>query len=417
MRILVNDYAGHPFQLQLSRELARNGHRVLHTYFAAYQTPKGRTEVDAETSGRLTIDAIQIRGSFKQHSALSRRAADREYGKAVCERVGFFLPDIVLSANTPLDAQKQLLAAAHRAGGRFVFWLQDVLSVAIEFVLRKKGIPFAGLIGGLYSRLERRLLQASDAIVCIAPEFGERLAEWGVEDRKTFTIENWAPLDEITALPRETDWALAHGLNGKTVFMYSGTLGMKHRPELLMALARRYEAQDDVAVVVVAQGAGADWLRTAAAGLRPGALQILPFQPYERHSEVLASSDVLITLLDDECGAFAVPSKTLAYMCAGRALLVAAPAGNLTSKLIARSGAGEAASPTAEALLEGAARLLADADLRSTCGMNALRYAQRTFRIEEIYQRFLQVFDHALQAEHALYSSAQPEPVPTQDNG
>ena len=44
MRILVNDYAGHPFQLQLSRSLARDGHTVLHTYFGAYQTPKGRTE-------------------------------------------------------------------------------------------------------------------------------------------------------------------------------------------------------------------------------------------------------------------------------------------------------------------------------------------------------------------------------------
>jgi colanic acid biosynthesis glycosyl transferase WcaI len=41
MRILVNDYAGHPFELQLSRALARRGHTVPHTYFAAFQTPKG----------------------------------------------------------------------------------------------------------------------------------------------------------------------------------------------------------------------------------------------------------------------------------------------------------------------------------------------------------------------------------------
>ena len=41
MRILVNDYAGHPFQLQLSRSLARDGHTVLHTYFGAYRPRKG----------------------------------------------------------------------------------------------------------------------------------------------------------------------------------------------------------------------------------------------------------------------------------------------------------------------------------------------------------------------------------------
>ena len=141
MRILVNDYAGHPFQLQLSRSLARDGHTVLHTYFGAYQTPKGRTDVDAEMADRLKIEAVTIPGTFKQHSALSRRKADHAYGVALCRRVQEFQPNIVISANTPLDAQKQLLKATHRNGGRFVFWLQDVLSVAIEFVLRKKGNP------------------------------------------------------------------------------------------------------------------------------------------------------------------------------------------------------------------------------------------------------------------------------------
>jgi glycosyltransferase involved in cell wall biosynthesis len=397
MRILVNDYAGHPFQLQLSRELARNGHTVLHTYFGAYPTPKGRTDVDSEVSGDLTIDPVAIDGDFKQHSALSRRAADKAYGKAVCQRVKLFHPDIVISANTPLDAQKQMLEATHAVGGSFVFWLQDVLSMAIEFVLRKKHFPLAGVVGRIYSRLERRLLQTSDAIVCIAPEFRQRLEDWGIASNKTFVIENWAPLDEITPFARDTAWAIEYELVGKTRFMYSGTLGMKHRPELLLELARRCEARQDVCVVVVAQGAGADWLREkAAASIRPGVLQILPFQPYERHAEVLASADVLITLLDDDCGAFAVPSKTLAYMCAGRSLLVAAPADNLISKIIERSAAGEATSATAESFLAGAERLLMDPQRRAICGINARAYATQTFCIDKIYERFMHTFAFAL---------------------
>ena len=38
MRILVHDYAGHPFQVQLSRALAQRGHDVLHAYCASLQT-------------------------------------------------------------------------------------------------------------------------------------------------------------------------------------------------------------------------------------------------------------------------------------------------------------------------------------------------------------------------------------------
>ena len=49
MRILVHDYAGHPFQVQLSRELARRGHDVLHLYCSSTHTPRGDL---ARASGR-----------------------------------------------------------------------------------------------------------------------------------------------------------------------------------------------------------------------------------------------------------------------------------------------------------------------------------------------------------------------------
>jgi hypothetical protein len=44
MRIAVCDYCGHPFQVQLSRQLARRGHDVLHLHSADFVTPKGAVE-------------------------------------------------------------------------------------------------------------------------------------------------------------------------------------------------------------------------------------------------------------------------------------------------------------------------------------------------------------------------------------
>ena len=44
MRILVHDYSGHPFQVELSRELARRGHEVTHSYCEAYVSGKGHLE-------------------------------------------------------------------------------------------------------------------------------------------------------------------------------------------------------------------------------------------------------------------------------------------------------------------------------------------------------------------------------------
>jgi colanic acid biosynthesis glycosyl transferase WcaI len=396
MRILVNDFAGHPFQIQLSRELARAGHTVLHTYLGANNTPKGSISALEHDSPNFAIESVKIVREFKKHSVLSRVFSDHAYGSAVSARVRQFKPDIVMSANTPLDAQKLLLRAVCDVNARLVFWLQDLLSVGIEFALRRKRVPFAGSVGKFYRRLEQRLLRASDAVVCIAPEFHRVMERWRIDSRKTFVIENWAPLDEVTPRSRNTAWAKEQGLAGKFCFMYSGTLGMKHSPELLLQLARHFQAREEVVTAVIAEGPGADWLRRNAHQVRPGALVLLPFQPYDRLSEVLASSDVLITLLDRDGGAFAVPSKTLAYLCAGRPQLVSAPECNLAARIVQRAVAGETVPPDPQPLLEAAERMLQCESLRQRYAANARSYAERTFQIEEVTQRFLEVFHFAL---------------------
>ena len=50
MRILVHDFSGHPFQMQLSRELARRGHDVLHVDCASYSRPEKATSACTTTT-------------------------------------------------------------------------------------------------------------------------------------------------------------------------------------------------------------------------------------------------------------------------------------------------------------------------------------------------------------------------------
>ena len=396
MRILINDFAGHPFPFQLSRELARSGHTVLHTYFSANNTPRGPAERQEDDPGGFSIAALDIGREFKKHSIVSRRFADAAYGKAVSDCVRVFQPDVVLSANMPLDGQKILLQATSASHGKFVFWLQDLLSTGIGFALRMKKLPFSGMVARFYAQRERRLLQESDAIVCIAPAFREKLQQWKIPAARTFVIENWASPREVLPVARDNPWAHEHGLDGKFCFLYSGTLGMKHKPELLLELARRFAPNPEVVTVVVAQGAGADWLRTHA-DVGPESLRLLPFQPYARLSEVLGSADVLVSLLNADCGEFAVPSKTLAYLCAGRPLLMAAPDCNLAAQTIRKAAAGEVVAPeTPEALVAAAVKLYQDGAARSTYAVNARAYAERTFCIETIAEQFLDIFNFAL---------------------
>ena len=393
MRILVNEFCGHPFQIELSRELAQRGHTVMHVYFADnHSTPKGDTESGRSGSSNFVIEGLHVPMKFSKHSIRTRRRVDIAYGKAVASRAAAFRPDVVISANMPLDGQRILLDAAKLQNAKFIFWLQDIYSSAVRFVLKRKLGLLSTIAGAYYERVERKLLRSSDAVICIAPEFRRIAIAWGVESSHVHLIENWAPLDEVIPMDKDNAWSREHGLAGKFCFMYSGTLGMKHRPELLLELARHLETRADAKLVVIAGGAGSEWLRENATGVRKETLEILPFQPYNRLSEVLGASDVLIALLDSEAGAFAIPSKILSYLCAGRTLLVAAPTENHAAAIVKRANAGVViSSDCGSAIVDAAESLMESAELRNQYATCARAYAERSFGIENIAGQFLEV--------------------------
>lgn len=392
-RLVVHDYAGHPFQVQLSRELARRGHRVLHAYSASYRTGKGAVQRAADDPCGFAVEPIRLAQEFRKYSLWKRPLQDLEYGRALARLVHAFRPDVVLSANNPLLSQLLLLRACRRplSGplSSFVFWQQDVHGLAMQQILDERVPVLGGRIGALAAALERRLLKASDAVVTIAEEFAATAHGWGVPAERVHVVENWAPLQEIPLLQRDNEWAAEHDLVGRRVVLYAGTLGLKHNPDVLFRLACRLRGEPDVRVVVVSEGLGADRLRKLAARENPGNLVLLGFQPYDRLPSVLASADILVTLLDTEYAAHSVPSKVLTYHCAGRALLAAVPAGNPAATLVRRAGSGIVVDPSDEAgFTQAAMRLLNDPALRSALAARARKHAEAAFDIGAIADRF-----------------------------
>ena len=387
LRVVVHDYVGHPFQVQLSRELARRGMDVLHLHCGSFRTGKGA--VDDAHDARLRIEDVTLSREFAKYSPWTRFRQEREYGLKASARIREFRPDVVLSANTPLFAQKRLLSETKRLGARFVFWQQDLLGIGVRRVLERRYGRLGAAIGNRFIALERSLLLESDAITVISDGFLPALEQLGIPAERIYVIENWAPIDELPLRPRANEWAREHGLVGKRVILYSGTLGLKHDPGVIVQLARHFSAHDDVEVVVVSEGRGADWLRRRRDEEHLANLRLLPFQPYALLPDVLASGDILLTLLEADAGAFSVPSKVLSYLCAGRALLAAVPSDNLAAEVVRRSGGGILVEPGDEAdLVAGAERLLAGERLREELGRRARRYAEENFDVATIADRF-----------------------------
>ena len=389
MRVVVHDYVGYAFPAQLARRLAGRGHDVLFLHCSSFVAGKGRVERSEGDPPTLTFESVELSGSFAKYDVRRRIAHERETGNELARRVAAFRPDVVLSSNTPLIVQRALLRTAHAHRARFVFWQQDVISAAAHRVLGRRSRLAGAAAEKAVAILERRLLRASEAVVVISDDFLPLLRRWGVDEQRISEIENWAPLDELPALPRDNEWAREQGLVDRFVLLYSGTLGFKHDPSLLLELAR-WAQENDAVVAVVSEGPGADWLATHGAD-EPG-LRLLPYQPYERLPEVLASADVLVALLEPDAGSFSVPSKVLTYLCAGRPLLVSVSEDNLAARVVERSRGGLVVPPSdSAALVASAGALHADADRRNELGLRARAYAERAFDLEAIADRFERV--------------------------
>ncbi|WP_107705271.1 glycosyltransferase family 4 protein [Nocardioides allogilvus] len=395
MRVLVFDFSGHPFQAQLSRELGRRGHDVTHAWCDAYVSGHGRLE--AGPGETVRFEPVSVGRTIAKTSYLRRSLQELRLGVDLVRFVRRARPDVVLVSTTPVPMLVMLAATLWLRRTPWVLWHQDVQAVAVARLAGTKLSPIFGALARALEWGERWGSRRAAAIVVITEAFRSVHEKWGTADKVT-VIPNWAPLDEISPRPRDNDWAVTQGLDEEQTLLYSGTLGLKHDPELLVELAAAVRAQGTpVRLVVVNEGPAVPVVRAAAARLSVP-LSLLPFQPYADLPDVLASGDLLVVLLEQDAGEFSVPSKTLSYLAAGRPVLGLMPPENLAAGLVLDAG-GFIAPPLCSSL--GPAALWADQVLRDPArlaqlGAESRLLAEKEFALEGCADQFESILDSVL---------------------
>jgi glycosyltransferase involved in cell wall biosynthesis len=395
MQLLIHDYAGHPFPVQLSRELARRGHRVAHAFARGLLTPRGSLHRRPDDPATLEIIEVPMDANYRRdkYRFIRRRRMEHEYGRKLAALIAEKCPRVVISGQTPTEPQLTIARTCSQAAIRFIPWIQDFYSIAVSNLAARK-LPIIGHIAGAwYRNLETSTLRYATSVVAITEDFVPLLRRFGVAQDKITVIPNWAPLDELPLRPRRNAWAAMHGLNDKTVFLYSGTLAMKHNPEILRQLALKFlNKHQEVRIVVVSEGPGGHWLDKRKQKEALSNLVLMPFQPFTAMPEVLGAADVLVAILEPDAGVFSVPSKVLSYHCAGRPILGVLPPENLAARTISENQTGLCIAPgDSRGFVTAVEKLYADSRFRSECGQRARRYAENNFVIEKIADRFEQL--------------------------
>jgi len=390
LNIIVHDFAGHPFPAQLSRSLAARGHQVVHAYCSGVTSGKGELTNRPGDADSLTFVDVSSE-PFERYSPIGRIRSELRYGRKLSGLMRQRRPNVILSANTPLAAQAWAWTVARRSNTKRVYWLQDFLGRGTRQVLTAK-LPVVGpVVGRAFEGLETKLLRRSDAIIAITDDFRPLLASRGVESTVQ-VIQNWAPLDEVDVRPKVNGWSSRHSLAERPIALYSGTLGLKHDPMHLVAAAERLRGTDG-AVVVVTEGLGRDLLERIVRERRLENLLLFDFVDYATLPDLLGSADVCLVILQRDAGSFSVPSKILAYLAAGRAIVAAVPAENLSARIIQNSGSGIVVDPgDYNGFGAAISELLNDQQHRRVLAAGARTYAEAAFDIHSITDAVLDSF-------------------------
>lgn len=397
MKILVHDYSGHPFQSELSRELSRRGHEVVHSYCDAYYSGKGRLEATEGETLRFEVIAEGV--SMDKQRFLVRLVQELRFGVLLSRQVLRVRPAVALVGNTPLPTLAVMTLVLWLWRIPWVHWQQDVQAVAIRSFAGTRLSRHFKLVAASMAVVERWCCRRSQHVVAISEAFLDVHRRWGTL-AKTTVIHNWAPVAEICPADRHNSWSASHGLDDTLTLLYSGTLGLKHNPKLLVRLARRVlDSGVPVHLVVVSEGPSMAVIEAEAARLGVP-VTLLPFQPYEALSEVLSSGDVLLVVLEKDAGAFSVPSKTMSYLCAGRPVLALIPEQNIAADLVRRAG-GFVGSPQERSLGPAAdwvRGVLKDDACRAELGSRSRALAESEFVLSRNADRFEELLTAASRA-------------------
>ena len=261
-------------------------------------------------------------------------------------------------------------------------WIQDFYSVAVQQTLKKKSPILSLLIGNLFKIFEKKQLKLSDKLIIISKDFQKTLIKWNIKKKKIIFLPNWGNLKQIKINKKKE-----HIKNRKFRLVYSGTLGLKHNPKIIVDLA---EKNPDIEILVSAAGSGFDKLKNLKL---TNNIKLISLQSFNKFNKILNSADVFLAMLNEEASKFSVPSKILNYLCAGKPIVLSAPNINLSSKIITQARAGKSFDPNDFKKLNlFLLKLKQNKRLRIEMGKNARKYAEKNFDIKKIAYKFKKIF-------------------------
>ena len=333
--------------LLFAKELSKLGHDVqVLTGFPNYPGGKLYNEYTIKLFQRELIDGIPIFRVplYPSHDNNGiKRILNYTSFAVSASLMGFFLrsPDVIYVYHPPATIGLPALFLHLLRSVPFVYDIQDLWPDTLE----STGMVNNRITIWMVKKWCQFIYSQAAKIVVLSPGFRKTLIKRGVPEYKIEVIYNWCDENHLESGVRNKNLARDLGMAGRFNVVFAGTMGKAQTLDaVLEAACLLRDKLPEIQFVFVGGGIDVGRLKKKAIeqGLRN--VRFLPRRPPSEIGDILNLGDVLLVhLRDDPLFRITIPSKTQAYMAAGRPILMGVRGD--AAALIEKAGAGLTCTP------------------------------------------------------------------------
>lgn len=328
--------------LPFAKALKEKGHYVeVLTGFPNYPVGKVYPGYRVRLFQRETMDGIPV------HRVALYPSHDKSTLRRILTYLSFSLstfllgpwlirkPDIIYVYNlVTLGPTAFLLRLLY--GAKVIIDVQDLWpeSVANSRMLGNKALLH------LLNDICRRIYCLADRLTVLSPGFKLALTDRGVSPEKIDVIYNWCNESGMNKARIGPPLEKPAGNAGKFILLYAGSMGLVQGLDTVLDCARMCrETLPDVHFKLVGGGVDRKRLQHRAVEMGLENVTFLAWRPIGELGELYAAADTLLVhLKDDPLFRITIPSKTQAYLYAGKPIVMAMRGD--AAELVREAGAG-----------------------------------------------------------------------------
>ena len=380
--------------LLFARELAARGHEVeVLTGFPNYPGGKLYPGYRIRPWARETIDGIRVLrvALYPSHDKSGIRRflnyASFAISAAVLGTAFVRRPDVIYVYHPPVTIGLAAIVIGFFRRTPFVYDIQDLWPDTVAASGMMSNSAAITLLGKWCQLVYRRARH----IVVLSQGFKERLASRRVPTDKIDVIHNWC--DEAALSPGDGP---VNRLSAADRFciLFAGTMGMAQGLDSVLRAAQICQNTTPSAeFFFIGGGVERPRLEALAAEMQLTNVKFLPRQPMHAMGRLFAGADALLVHLKNEpLFRITIPSKTQAYLAAGKPILMGVNGD--AADLVKRSGAGLVCEPDNPLSIAEAVKELVDAgpERLAAMGRRGRAFYERELSVSVGVEKFERTF-------------------------